>query len=106
MTSNSATFGLPIPGAYSENGINYLTLTYVKRKNAPTVAYIPEFAWTLGGQFIPATESNSVTTTASIDSTWERVTVRDRAPNNGGVQALSRFGRVRLVSDYWSPAAP
>jgi hypothetical protein len=107
MTSNTSDFGLPIPGAYTENGINYLTLTYVKRKNSPTVAYIPEFAWTLGSQFIPATDSNSITLPpVSIDSTWERVTVIDRAPTNGGVPALSRFGRVRLVCDYWTPADP
>lgn len=106
MTSNNTTFGLPIPGVSSQNGINYLTLTYVKRKNSPTVAYIPEFAWNIGSPFVPATAENSVTTSASIDSIWERVTVTDNAPNSGVTGPLSRFGRVRLFCEYWTPQNP
>jgi len=106
MTSNNATFGLPIPGVSSQNGINYLTLTYVKRKNSPTVTYIPEFAWTIGSPFVPATAENSVTTTTSINSIWERVTVTDKAVTDSGTPALSRFARVRLVCRYWTPQNP
>ena len=106
MTSNNATFGLPRPGVSSQNGINYLTLTYVKRKNSPTVAYIPEFAWTIGSPFVPATAENSVTTTTSINSIWERVTVTDNAPDSGVTGPLMRFGRVRLFCEYWTPQNP
>jgi hypothetical protein len=104
--SANGTSGLPLGGAEVVNGISYLTLTYVKRKNSPTVTYIPEFAWEIDGEFVPATPSNSVSVTTSIDDTWERVTVRDTAPNNSSTPVLRRFGRIRLLCTYWTPANP
>ena len=115
MNSTTQTSGMPwirpladsLPPPSPTPGVNsYLQVTYVKRKNSPTVTYIPEFAWTIGSPFVPATAENSVTTTTSINSIWERVTVTDKAVTDSGTPALSRFARVRLVCRYWTPQNP
>jgi hypothetical protein len=100
--------GLPYASIETVNGLDYLTITYVRRKESPSVSYSVEFAWEVGdGTFTKATRPEEPP--VSINSAWERVTVRDTVPTNTTAPAgspLKRFGRVRLATTYWTPAFP
>lgn len=100
--------GLPYPSLQNVNGLDYLTITYVRRKESPSVTYSVDFAWDIGGTFTKATQQQE-DPPVSIDSQWERVTVRDVVPTSATAPAgspLKRFGRVRLDTSYWTPQYP
>lgn len=100
--------GLPRPGGLTTNGLQYLTITYMRRHSSPSVSYSVEFAWDVNGPYTRATQPETV---VAVDSMWDRVTVRDTVPttstnNTPTGDPLSRFGRVRLDASYWTPASP
>ena len=97
------TAGTPRGDLVTVNGLNYLQLTYVRRVNAPSVTYHPEFNWQLNaGSWTRANASNPETKTKiGTDGVWERVTVRDTVPSS---LANTRFGRVLVNATYWTPA--
>lgn len=99
------TSGTPRADVVTVNGLGYLQLTYVRRVNSPSVTYHPEFNWQLNpSAWMRTTPSNPETVTPiGTDGVWERVTVRDLVPTS---MANSRFGRLVINANYWSPAQP
>ncbi len=99
------TSGTPRGDVISVNGLSYLQLTYIRRVNAPSISYNPEFNWALNpGSWTRTTASNPETVTPiGTDGVWERVTVRDIVPTS---MANARFGRLVINASYWTPAQP
>jgi hypothetical protein len=91
--------GLPLINTVSFFGVDYLQITYVRRINENSIAYIPEFSSSLTDPLAweKATLETSVT---PIDGIWERVTVRDSLPTSA---APARYGRVCVTESFWLP---
>jgi hypothetical protein len=84
--------GLPTPGMVSDQGADYLSITYNRLLGATNIHYTPEF----GDDFLNwspevAVEVNQAS--PSANALTEVITVRDTVPMEGSSR---RFGRVRV----------
>ncbi len=91
LVSGTGTSGLPTHQMAPTNSFQTLEIEYLRRRGAADLEYIPEFA---GDLFSNGWKSGLTETVESIDSDWERVTVRD--PETSETNS-ARFGRVRVL---------
>jgi len=92
--------GLPLVDTINVSGVDYLQITYVRRINENSIAYMPEFSSTLGDPMSWEDATNNPTTITPIDGIWERVTVRDSLPTSA---VPARYGRVCVTESFWLP---
>jgi M6 family metalloprotease-like protein len=86
LTSGTGSAGLPAIGAVTIDGSTFLTVEYLRRKNAPELSYTVQISSDLKAW----TTLNSTETVTPIDSVWERVLVIDLT------ESTRRFARVQV----------
>ena len=91
LVAGTGTAGLPVIGTTTSGGTTYLTVEYLRRKDAPELGYGVQVSSDLA-TWAPLAGTPTVTV---IDAVWERVRVVD------SVASARRFARVRVT---WTPA--
>lgn len=82
----SGGLGLPSLTTVQVGEETRLVLHYVRRRGAPGLSYVPQFAGQLGAW----EDSTAIPVVENLDETWEQVTVTDIIGGN------PRFGRVKV----------
>lgn len=97
--SNANTSEAPKPGRVTQDGQQFLTLTFSRRLDVTDVGLIVEAASSLNGPWIeidPLQPENQTDTRVNTPATgWQRLTVKDTQPMSA---SNSRFMRLRATS--------